>query len=75
MVAAYRLLIQRHPCFVPLLNSQAEIIWKIFVDIVQTNQLPKQLSATAPSLTMCLCVTSLDVAYSTHRNLFTLSST
>lgn len=55
MVAACRLLIQTESCFVPLPNSHGEIIWKIFVDTVQTNQLLKQSSATAPSLTMCVC--------------------
>ena len=63
-MAASRLLIQKDPCFVLSPNSHAEIIWKMFVDIVraiaetmQTTELFEQSSATAQGLTLfCLLV-------------------
>lgn len=36
-------------------NSHAEIIWKMFVDTVQTTELLEQSSATAQGLTLHVC--------------------
>lgn len=64
LITIYYLLIQRDPCLVSSANSHAEIIWNIFVDIVQTTELLEQSSATAQGLTlcMCVCVTGIDAA-------------